>query len=70
MNRIDVEVYPSGSDDILEFRDVNYISLVNDRTFGIPALISERAVKHEGLPVTILYVNPLNIVTMKATRTA
>jgi hypothetical protein len=74
MNRIDVEVWPAAEagadlDEPLEFEDVQYISLVNRDTFGIPALIADAQVKlRDGLPVTILYINPENIVAMAATR--
>ncbi len=60
----EVEVVP------LEFSDVNYISFVSDETYGIPALISEPKVKDDGLPATILYVFPANIVAMEAVRRA
>ena len=79
-NRIDVTVYPreplpemtdEGLDAVpIEFSDVNYISFVSDETYGIPAIISEEKYKDEGLPLTVLYVFPANIVAMEATRTA
>lgn len=66
-NKIDVEVdLPNG--ETYDYKDVNYISFVTGETYGIPAIISERATKAEGLPVTVLYVNPTNIAAMKATR--
>jgi hypothetical protein len=74
-NKIDVTVYPTGeygadNPNGIEFSDVNYISLVTSETYGIPALLSEQKTKDEGLPVTILYINPSNIVAYEAKRTA
>ena len=70
-NSIDVTVYPSVQHaEAIEFKDVQYISLVNEETYGIPALISEERVKDEGLPVRILYINPQNIAAVEAVRTA
>lgn len=68
MNLIDVTVWATDGSDPIDFENVNYISLVNHETFGIPRLISEPRVKSEGLPVKILYVNPTNITAMEATR--
>lgn len=78
-NSIDVEVYPVG-DDIeagpIEFEGVHYISFVSspggqgEGTYGIPAILSDSTRKSEGLPLTVLYVNPQNIAAMKATRTS
>lgn len=72
-NSIDVTVHPAGeagaeNPNGLEFKDVNYISLVVFNTYGIPAIISEQKTKDEGLPVRVLYVNPANIVAMEAVR--
>lgn len=68
-NLIDVEVYPVGEEsEPIEYIGVNYISLVNGETYGIPALIAEPRIEGK-LPATILYVNPENISVMKAVRT-
>lgn len=67
-NSISVEVYTSDSDEPHVFADIHYISLVNNETYGIPAIISEQDKKDEGLPLRILYVNPHNIVAMQAVR--
>jgi hypothetical protein len=79
-NRIHVEVYPAHEEfdaaEALIFEDVNYISFVSspggagEGTYGIPAKIAEDSLKREGLPATILYVNPANIAAMKAVREA
>lgn len=77
-NQIDVKVWPAGEAGAaltelpvggrqLEFRDVDYISLINDETYGIPALITERL---NEVPFTVLYVNPQNVVAMEAVRKA
>lgn len=72
MNRINVKVWPAGeagsAEEPIDVGEVNYISLVNGETYGIPALISEERVKTEGLPVRILYINPENVVAIDATR--
>lgn len=69
---LDVEVWAAreaGEPGILKrFGRVNYISLVNSDTFGIPALVNDPRVQ-ENLPATILYINPENIVAVKAERT-
>lgn len=54
---------------VCEFDDVQYISLINDETYGIPALISDDRIKDE-LPVRILYVNPQNVAAVEAEREA
>lgn len=71
-NSIDVTVYPADEavEEGIEFTDVQYVSLVNKDTYGIPALISEDRVKDEGLPVRILYINPENIAAFEAVRKA
>lgn len=76
-NKLDVKVYSITEPTVpVEFNDVNYISFVSspggqgEGTYGVPAVISERRFKDEGLPLTVLYVNPANIAAMKATRTA
>lgn len=72
-NKIRVEIVPKearNDEDVITYEDVNYISLVNSETFGIPALITEDRIKAEGLPVRILYVNPENIAAMEAVREA
>jgi hypothetical protein len=79
-NRIDVTIFPrealpemtdEGLDAVpLEFSDVNYISFVSDETYGIPAVIAEDKYKDEGLPLTVLYVFPANVVAMEAVRKA
>jgi hypothetical protein len=74
-NKIDVTVYPTGealadNPDGLHFNDVNYISLIAFNTFGIPAVISEREKKEEGLPLKVLYINPANVAAIEAVRTA
>jgi hypothetical protein len=70
MNTINVRVFPAADEtgEPIEFSGINYISLVNEETYGIPALIAEERVKLEGLPVKILYVNPQNISAMEAER--
>lgn len=70
-NKLNVRVLPlrSESDVLDEFEDVQFISLVNNETYGKPAIISEEA-KDEGLPCRILYVNPQNIVAMEVDRIA
>lgn len=74
-NDITVTVYPTGEaladhPEGLVFENVNYISLVAFNTFGIPAIISEQKTKDEGLPVTVLYINPGNITAYEAVRHA
>lgn len=80
-NDIDVTVFPKGEDAVpVDFDAVNYISFVSspggqgEGTYGIPALLGNdqaaQRVKDEGLPATILYVNPANIACMKVTRNA
>jgi len=77
MNKIDVEIFPlhdHAEEDGLVFEDVNYISFVSSPggspgTFGIPAILSDTDKRSER-PVTVLYVNPANIVAMKAVREA
>jgi len=69
-NKIDVAVYPNDGGDPLTFKDVNYVSLVAFDTWGIPAVISEAKYKAEGLPLTVLYINPGNVSAVHATRTA
>lgn len=69
MNRIDVEVFPSdGVGESIRFTDVNYISLINDETYGIPALISEERIRDEGMPLKVLYISPANVSAVQATR--
>jgi hypothetical protein len=71
-NCIDVTVFPvagaSDEPDELIFSDVNYISLISNDTYGIPAVITDPKVKEEGLPIRVLYVNPTNIAAMEAVR--
>lgn len=74
-NRIEATVYPMNEDaDAISFT-VNYVSFVSspggqgEGTYGIPAKIGDRDVKEEGLPVTILYVNPANIAALELKRT-
>lgn len=75
-NRIYIDVYPAGSDSRLPlaFSDVNFVSFVSspggrgEGTYGIPALLGESHVKEEGLPFTVVYVNPANITAMRAVR--
>jgi hypothetical protein len=77
-NRITVEVYPLTEEPELPitFEDVHYVSYISspggqgEGTYGIPAILSDARAKGEGLPLRVLYVNPANIVAMKATRTA
>ncbi len=69
-NRIHVDVYPTGTDDLIAFEDVNYISFVAFNTYGIPAVIGEEKYKDEGLPLRVLYINPANVVAIDATRSA
>lgn len=57
------------TDTLYEFTDVNYISLVNNETYGIPALITEPRIE-DNLPVRILYVNPQNLAAMEVDRDA
>ena len=59
-----VTVYPKGSEDEIEFTDVDAISLVNDDTYG-PAPVFHNDPSFEG---TVLYVNPQNISAMEATK--
>lgn len=72
MNKINVRIWPvedQPDGDPIDIGEVNYISLVNGETYGIPALIAEERVKTEGLPVKILYINPENVVAIEAERT-
>lgn len=70
VNQINVQVWQRDSDEPIEFEDINYISLVSNETYGIPALIAEERVKTEGLPVRILYINPANVAAIEAERIA
>ena len=71
-NSINVQVFTE--DDEYAFKGVHYVSFVSspggqgEGTYGIPAKLSDREVKAEGLPVKVLYVNPANIVSMLAER--
>lgn len=71
-NSINVQVYAAGeagAEHIChEFEDVHYISLVNEESYGIPAIISEDNYKNQGLPIRVLYINPTNVVAIQATR--
>jgi hypothetical protein len=74
-NEIDVTIHPANEDvEPITFENVNYISFVSspggqgEGTYGIPAMIADRKLKDEGLPATILYVNPQNITAMEAVR--
>jgi hypothetical protein len=54
----------------LEF-EVDYLSLINDGTFGKPPLLTKG--EGQSRPVadageTVLYVNPANVVALEATR--
>ena len=75
-NEIDVTVFPIGDAPPIDFVGVNYISFISspggqgEGTYGIPALIATEQLKNEGLPATVLYVNPANIAAMEATRNA
>lgn len=69
-NRINVTVYPKDSDDMIAFRDVNYLSFISFETYGNPAFLSEERTKVEGLPVRVLFVNPSNVAAVEAERTA
>lgn len=79
-NIMSAEVFPAGVDpdgeeQALLFEDINYISFVSSPggnsggTYGIPAIIADAHVKDEGLPVTVLYVNPANVAALLVTRT-
>lgn len=74
-NKINVEIItPGGS--VHPYKDVNYISFVSSPggadpgTYGIPAIITEQRYKDEGLPMKVLFVNPANVSSMHAERTA
>jgi hypothetical protein len=69
-NHLNVRVFPADEavEEPLEFLGVHYISLISNETYGIPALITERKVKDEGLPVKILYINPANVAAFEAER--
>lgn len=66
-HRIDVIIHAKDDDVPLKFENVNYISLVNGETYGIPAIIAEATTERK-LPARILYVSTENIVAMDATR--
>lgn len=67
-NNLTVEVH--GGPDPVVVDNVQYVSFVNADTFGIPALISEERIKRDGLPVTVVYVNPDRCTSVKVTRHA
>lgn len=68
-NSIDITVYPTDDGEPVRVRDVQYLSLVNGETYGIPALITEERIKGE-MPVRILYVNPENVAVIDTLRKA
>lgn len=65
----DITIYPADSkSDVLEFpaSSYDYLSLINDETYGIPPLVTKTG---ENPPVagvgdTVLYVNPGAILAM------
>ena len=62
-----------GSD--TDFSEVDFISFVTDKTYGKPAIIAPgtddfTAASELGRPVTVLYVNPGQIVALQATKDA
>lgn len=69
-NLIDVNILLSDGTAV-DYREIQYVSWVNHDTYGIPALIAEdgfkQEVKEDG-DSTVLYINPENVVAVKATR--
>lgn len=68
-----ITIWPNDESDVEEFEpgEVDYVSLVNEATYGIPPLLTKTKVDGiERPPVcgdgeTVLYVNPENIMAMK-----
>lgn len=54
----------------LTFQDVHFVSLVNDETYGIPAITSDDRYKQDGLPLRVLYINPRNVAAFFTERIA
>ena len=56
----------------VDFADVDFISFVSSDTYGKPAIIApgtpDFAPASERGAVTVLYINPRNIVSCKATK--
>lgn len=74
-----LNVDDDGNPDPLEFADVNYVSFIVFNTYGPPPVIADKdqqmkenitaeIVEHGD--VTVLYINPQNIVAAEVTRRA
>lgn len=66
-NKISARVLTK-SGDLIDFRDIHYISFISDETFGKPAIITEDHIKSEGLPIKVLYVSTSNVAAVEAVR--
>lgn len=68
---LNVTVWPLGStkeDEGIEFENIDFLSLINNDTYGKPPLItaeagSERAMARDG--ATVLYLNPATIAAVE-----
>ena len=79
---LDAEVWPVGvalDEEPLKFDDVNYVSFIVFNTYGPPPVIADKdqqmkenitAEISEHGDVTVLYINPQNIVAAEVTRRA
>lgn len=71
----DITIHPADGSDSIEFEtgEVDYISLVNDGTYGIPPLITKADGQNSapvcGVHESVLYVNAGQIVAMLVERT-
>lgn len=69
-HQMTVNILPLGDDvEEAEYKDINYVSLVNFETYGVPALLTEDYIEGK-IPFKILYVNPQNIAAMEILRHA
>lgn len=62
-----VTIYPAGGSEeqrVIEVEDVDFLSLVNNDTFGKPPIISDAGA--DG--ISVLYVNTQNVVAVLAER--